>query len=66
MLHIARTNMVSRIVSNPFGIKYIIDGNLKFPNGRNAEVTTVWFIENETEIPKLVTAYPKQRSLWKT
>ena len=59
LLNIVRSNEVLKITQNAFGTKYIIDGIFITPDGRNPEITTVWFIENQTEIPKLVTAYPK-------
>ena len=57
---IPRREHVSNTIQNQFGTKYIIDGILKSPNSRNPQITTVWIIEHQSKIPKLVTAYPKQ------
>lgn len=43
---------------NPFGTKYVLHGSLICPNGTTASVRTVWIIENDTDFPQLVTAYP--------
>lgn len=53
----AASNEVSITVSNEYGIRYIIYGELKTPDGRNPDITSVWFVEDD-EIPRLVTAYP--------
>ncbi len=59
LLSIARYNEVLSVMITAFGRKYIIEGLLKTPDGRTPLLTTVWIIENGSEIPKLVTAYPK-------
>ena len=41
-----------------YGIKYIIDGPLETPDGRNPYVRTVWQIDKGSDYPRLVTAYP--------
>ena len=56
---IVQQNEVYEEIRNKFGIKYIIYGRLHTPDGRNPEVTTIWIIENNANIPKLVTAYPR-------
>jgi len=56
---IGKTGEVQKVEHNLFGTKYIIDGILITPDKRNPIITTVWIIENDSEIPKLVTAYPK-------
>jgi len=38
--------------------KYIIEGPLRCPDGRSPLVRTVWFAEQDDEIPRLVTAIP--------
>ena len=59
LLHIAKTEQVTKTDIIAFGTKYIIDGILQTLNGRNPLITTVWIIEYQSNIPKLVTAYPK-------
>ena len=59
LLEICRDNQVLTVITTQFGSKYIIEGKLKTPDGRNPIITTVWIVENNSKIPKLVTAYPK-------
>ncbi len=56
---IVQQNEVHEEIRNKFGTKYIIYGRLRTPDDRNPEVTTIWIIENNANIPKLVTAYPR-------
>lgn len=41
-----------------YGIKYIIEGPLETPDGRNPCVRTVWQIDKGSDYPRLITAYP--------
>ena len=54
----ASIHEVSRVESSPFGMRYIIDGTLVTPDGRNPRIRAVWFVENGADIPRIVTAFP--------
>lgn len=41
-----------------YGIKYIVEGPLETPDGRNPYVRTVWQIDKGSDYPRLITAYP--------
>jgi hypothetical protein len=41
-----------------YGIKYVIRGKLKGPNGRVLRVVSIWMIENAGGAAKFVTLYP--------
>ena len=41
-----------------FGTKYKLICEIQTPDERNPCIVTVWIIEAETEMPKLITAYP--------
>jgi hypothetical protein len=43
----------------PFGIKYVVDGLVQAPAGRNIELRTVWISEEPGDRPRLVTVYPR-------
>jgi hypothetical protein len=43
---------------NRFGTRYLIEGRLASPDGRDPRVRSVWFIETGEVIPRFVTAYP--------
>ena len=45
----------------PFGIRYVIDGLLHCPDGREPVVRSVWFMRIGEDAPELVTAYPARR-----
>jgi len=55
--HAAR-NEVIRVDENEFGNRYIIEGPLHSPDGRNPDVRVIWFIEKGEDRPRLVTVYP--------
>ena len=59
LLHIARSQDAVRVTESPFGDKYVIDGRLPTPVGREVTVRTVWIIEVDDDIPRLVTAHPR-------
>lgn len=48
--------------SSPFGTKYVVSGKISAPNGEEASVTTVWIIDSTDERPRLVTAFPGDKS----
>lgn len=41
-----------------FGTRYVIEGALPTPEGRNVQLRSVWFISTGDPNPRLVTAYP--------
>jgi len=41
-----------------YGVKYVIRGKLKGPNGRVLRVVSIWMIENAGGAAKFVTLYP--------
>lgn len=44
-----------------FGQKYVVRGRITGPQGRTAEVLTVWIILKGEQVPRLVTAYPESQ-----
>jgi hypothetical protein len=62
LLRHARENKVSAKKESSFGVKYVIDGPLQTPDGRNPIVRAVWFIETGENQLRFVTAYPLKRS----
>lgn len=41
-----------------YGTRYVIEGVLYTPDGRNPLVRTVWIVDDDATAPRLVTAYP--------
>lgn len=52
------SNPVVKIMESAYGTRYNIDGLLETPDGRNPKVRTVWIIEKEKTVPRLITAHP--------
>ncbi len=61
LLRHAATHDVTEIVPSPFGTRYVVDGIMVVPDGREPVVRAVWFIETGGTVPRLVTAYPLER-----
>jgi len=40
------------------GVTYAVEGPLRTPDGRDPSFRTVWIVEWDQQIPRLVTAYP--------
>ena len=57
----ARRHEVVSIMENERGIRYVLDGELKTPDGRNPNVRVVWMIDRGRDIPRLITACPRRR-----
>ena len=55
---IAHTQDVKRVMTSPYGMKYVVEGTLETPHGRNVQIVTVWIIEVGQKSPRFVTAYP--------
>ena len=45
--------------STEFGQKFAVRGSLAGPNGRSADIVTVWIILVDSDVPRFVTAYPE-------
>jgi hypothetical protein len=55
--HVA-DNDVTKVEDSPFGTRYVVEGTIISPDGRNPFLRSVWFIGTGEDIPKFVTAYP--------
>ena len=58
LISIAHTEEVKEVESSPHGMKYVVEGLLPTPDGRQVAVRTVWIIETNQGSPRFVTAYP--------
>ncbi len=56
----AQEHEVSKAEMTRFGTRYVVEGTLKTPSGRNVQLRSVWFISNGEPQPRLVTAYPRE------
>lgn len=60
LLEHARNHAIASREATPYGMKYVIEGPLVTPGGRNPMVRAVWFVESGQEYPRFVTAYPME------
>lgn len=58
LIAIAHSETIEEAISSPHGVKYVINGTLKTPEGGIIKMRTVWIIERGQELPRFVTAYP--------
>ena len=58
LLDQARSASIVSVVDTPLGKKYILEGPITAPDGRNPRVRAVWFVATDETAPKFVTAYP--------
>lgn len=58
----AAQHAVTRVLESPHGVKYIIEGELVAPDGRLPLVRVIWIVDSGAEAPRLITAYPIERS----
>lgn len=58
----ASMNEVLRVEASPFGTRYVVEGPLMTPDGRNPLARSIWFIEVGGDAPLLVTVYPVGKS----
>ena len=57
---LAGISPVAKSMASAHGTKYILDGRVGTPGGKKASVRTVWIVDQGAEVPRLVTAYPRQ------
>jgi hypothetical protein len=53
---------VCHIRETPFGPRYEVEGELEAPDGRRPRVRTVWQLDRGEVAPRLITAYPMEKS----
>ncbi|MCT7953795.1 DUF6883 domain-containing protein [Laspinema palackyanum] len=58
LINHAANHELAKIEASPFGTRYVIEGRVMTPDGRNPQLRSVWFISSGDDIPRLVTAYP--------
>jgi hypothetical protein len=55
---VAAENEVAQTMQTVHGQKYVVEGLISTPIGRDAMVRTVWIVDAGQTTPRLVTAYP--------
>ena len=54
----AAAHEVASIEVDAHGTRYVIEGALKTPDGRNPQVRVIWIIRDDRSAPSLISAYP--------
>jgi hypothetical protein len=54
----AETTEVARTSTSIHGANYVIEGPLETPAGKTAVIRSVWIVDRDSGVPRLVTAYP--------
>jgi hypothetical protein len=57
----AQDNDITLEEQTIFGTRYVIEGLLTAPDGRRLNVRTAWFIDDDGEVPRFITAHPLRR-----
>lgn len=57
----AADHEVAKVEPSPFGVRYVVEGIMKTPDGRTPFVRSVWFVKNDEDITRFVSAYPPGR-----
>ncbi len=55
---IVKSQETTEVLVSPYGTKYIIDGQIKTPNGKTIKIRTIWIIEMGQDRPRFITLYP--------
>lgn len=53
-----RRNPVSLVEETGFGPRFVVEGKIESPDGRNPAVRSVWQLDEGQLAPRLITAYP--------
>lgn len=59
--HHAADHDVAAAEQSPLGVRYVVEGPLVTPDGRNPPARSIWFVEQGSARPQFVTLYPVRR-----
>lgn len=59
ILRLATNDDAQLVEETEHGRKYLVPGTLTGPQGRSAEVVSVWIVRVGDDVPRLVTVYPR-------
>ena len=59
LLAMAQAGDASPAKPSPYGVKYEVRATLTGPNGRSADLVTVWIVLASENHPRFVTAFPE-------
>ena len=56
--HHAQTRPIVNETKSEHGVKYVLECSIDTPDARNPCIKSVWIVDIEKTVPRLVTAYP--------
>ena len=56
--NLAVTGEIAKSLDSPHGMKYLLDGEIETPAGRQVSLRTIWILDSGSDTPRLVTAFP--------
>ena len=61
LLRHARENEVTETEDTPHGIRYVVEGPMRAPDGTSLNIRSAWYIDPGSDAPRFVTAHPLPR-----
>ena len=58
----ARNNEIVRTIETGFGPRFLVEGEVKTPDGRRMHLRTIWQFDRGEIAPRLITAYPARQT----
>jgi uncharacterized protein DUF6883 len=58
----ARNNEVVQTIETGFGPRFVVEGEVRAPNGRRMRLRTIWQFDRGEIAPRLITAYPGRQT----
>lgn len=60
LIEMAASTEVADRVESSWGTKFVVEGPLSAPRGTTPPVRTIWIVDRGSDVPRLVTAYPRR------
>jgi hypothetical protein len=57
----AQTADVFEEIRTPRGTKFLLEGPIRSPDGRDPLLRSIWYIDTKAEVPRFVSAYPLRK-----
>lgn len=61
LVSLGRFNEIVKEMETPHGTKFVIDGAIVTPKGQDAFIRTIWIRDKNSDVIRLVTAYPARK-----
>ena len=58
----AQTSEIVRTTETGFGPRFLVEGEIRAPDGRRTRIRTIWQFDRGKIAPRLITAYPGRQT----